>query len=75
MITSKLTAKAQTTIPQPVRVALGLRPGDEVNYQIDGDRVVLRRARPPEATGVAEDPFAAFEEWNSEADRSGYADL
>lgn len=75
MITSKLTAKAQTTIPQPVRVALGLRIGDEVIYQIDGDRVVLSRAKPAEATAVMEDPFATFEEWNSEADRRGYADL
>lgn len=75
MITSKLTAKAQTTIPQPVRVALGLRIGDEVIYQIDGDRVVLSRAKPVEATAVMEDPFATFEEWNSEADRRGYADL
>lgn len=73
MITSKLTAKAQTTIPQPVRAALGLRAGDEVIYQIDGDRVVLTRAKPVE--GVAEDPFATFEEWNSEADRRAYADL
>lgn len=75
MITSKLTAKAQTTIPQPVRSALGLRAGDEVIYQIEGDRVVLTRARPPEATGVAEDPFATFEEWSSEADRRAYANL
>jgi len=29
MITSKLTSKAQTTIPQPVRAALQLREGDE----------------------------------------------
>ena len=75
MITSKLTAKAQTTIPQPVRVALGLRSGDEVIYQIDGDRVVLTRARAPEMTGSADDPFVTFEEWNSEADRKAYADL
>jgi antitoxin PrlF len=27
MITSKITSKAQTTIPQPVRTALGLREG------------------------------------------------
>ncbi len=73
MITSKLTAKAQTTIPQPVRTALGLRAGDEVAYQIEGDRVVItRRADIP---GFAEDPFATFEEWNSEADRKAYADL
>jgi antitoxin PrlF len=30
MITSKLTTKAQTTIPQPVRAALHLEPGDEM---------------------------------------------
>lgn len=72
MITSKLTAKAQTTIPQPVRVALGLKAGDEVVYQIEGDRVVMIKARPP---GMAEDPFGAFDEWASEADRRAYADL
>ena len=71
MIKSRLTSKAQTTIPQPVRSALGLKAGDEVAYEIDGDRVVLTRAKP---TGF-EDPFAAFDEWNSDADREGYADL
>lgn len=71
MITSKLTSKAQTTIPQPVRLALGVAEGDELAYQIDGDRVILTKA----ATGLAEDPFALFEEWNSEADRQAYAKL
>ena len=72
MITSKITSKAQTTIPQPVRTALGLREGDELAYQIDGDRVVLTKAR---LAGFAEDPFATFSEWDSDADREGYADL
>ena len=72
MITSKITSKAQTTIPQPVRNALGLREGDEIVYEIEGDRVVLTKARAP---GFAEDPFAVFTEWDSEADREGYADL
>ena len=71
MITSKLTSKAQTTIPQPVRVALGLRKGDELAYQIDGNRVVVTRAE----QAVADDPFALFEEWNSEADRQAYGGL
>jgi antitoxin PrlF len=30
MITSRLTSKAQTTIPQAVRAALKLRGGDEL---------------------------------------------
>ena len=72
MITSKITSKAQTTIPQAVRTALALREGDEIAYQIEGDRVVLTKARSP---GFAEDPFATFSEWNSDADREGYADL
>jgi antitoxin PrlF len=71
MITSKLSSKAQTTIPQPVRAALQLKQGDEIVYVIDGDHVVLAKAPPP----VMEDPFACFSEWNSEADRRAYADL
>lgn len=71
MITSKLTSKAQTTIPQPVRTALGLHEGDEIAYGIEAGRVILTRvARPP-----LDDPFHTFTEWGSEADRTAYADL
>ena len=72
MITSKLTSKAQTTIPQSVRAALHLREGDEIAYAIDGDRVVLTRARPDIGT---DDPFVAFSEWDSPADAEAYAGL
>lgn len=72
MITSKLTSKAQTTIPQPVRVALGLREGDEIAYEIVDRRVVLTKAN---RSRPDDDPFATFQEWHSEADRKAYADL
>ncbi len=72
MITSKLTSKAQTTIPQPVRAALRLEVGDELLYEIDQDRVILRKARRGTET---DDPFRAFNEWNSEADKKAYGDL
>ena len=71
MITSKLTSKAQTTIPQPVRAALRLAEGDELAYEIDGGRVVLTKA----SERGAEDPFGAFTEWDSDADRKAYAGL
>jgi antitoxin PrlF len=71
MITSKLTSKAQTTIPAPVRAALRLKAGDELAYSIEGDRVVLTKAD----RGPLDDPFAAFDEWDSAADRQAYADL
>jgi antitoxin PrlF len=71
MIKSRITSKAQTTIPLPVRNALRLAEGDELVYTIEADRVVLTKAsREP-----ADDPFATFGEWSSEADRRGYAKL
>lgn len=72
MITSKLSTKAQTTIPQAVRTALRVRAGDEIAYQIDGPRVILTKANGAQG---ADDPFRTFEEWNSAADRKAYADL
>lgn len=71
MITSKLTSKAQTTIPQPVRKALRIRQGDELAYSIENGRVILTKAtrKPPE------DPFATFSEWASDNDRRAYAKL
>ena len=71
MITSKLTSKGQTTIPQPVREALHLREGEELAYRIERDRVVLTKA-----TRVKpDDPFATFDEWGSENDRRAYGRL
>ena len=77
MITSKLTSKAQTTIPRPVRAALDVAEGDELAYSIEADRVVLTKARPPSvrAGHPLDDPFATFTEWDSEADKRAFAKL
>jgi antitoxin PrlF len=71
MITSKLTTKAQTTIPQSVRAALQLETGDELAYAIEDHRVILTKAD----SGKTEDPFRTFNEWNSAADRKAYGKL
>ena len=70
MIQSRITSKAQTTIPAPVRKALGLKEGDLVAYRIEEGRVVMTRAEAP-----ADDPFATFTEWDSPEDTEGYANL
>ena len=44
MILSKLTSHAQTTIPQPVRVAPELQPSEEFRYEIIAD--TKRHAKP-----------------------------
>jgi antitoxin PrlF len=68
MITSKLTSKAQTTIPQAVRAALRLTEGDELAYEIDGDRIILTKA----SNRGGEDPFGTFSEWDGAVDRKAY---
>ena len=59
MITSKLTTKSQTTVPQPFRAALGLKAGDLLWYELVDGRVILRKSP---ATPVKDDPFGAFDE-------------
>jgi antitoxin PrlF len=71
MITSRLSSKAQTTIPQPVRKALGVKEGDAIAYAITGNRVILTKV----PTTPADDPFATFTEWDSDADRRAYGKL
>ena len=71
MIISKLTSKAQTTIPQAVRMALHLSPGDEIAYVVEDGRAVITRRRPE----LRENPFASFTEWESDADEAAYASL
>jgi antitoxin PrlF len=77
MITSKLTSKAQTTIPQPVRIALGISGGDELAYAIENGRVVLTKAptRAPRKGIPFEDPFAAFSEWDTPEDEEAFANF
>jgi antitoxin PrlF len=73
MITSKITSKAQTTIPQAIRTELQLREGDEIAYFIEAGKVTIRKA--PMVAPAADDPFGVFTEWDSDADRNAYGNL
>ena len=47
MIESAITSKGQTTLPKPVRKALGVVPGDRVRYVIfDNNEVRMIPVRP-----------------------------
>jgi len=71
---SKLTRKYQATIPAPVRTLLRLEAGDTVAFDIENDRVHIRKARPVDIafTRAVE---SSLEEWGSEADEEAYRDL
>jgi AbrB family looped-hinge helix DNA binding protein len=51
---STLTSKGQVTIPQEIRIRLGLREGDRVEFVASGDAIVIRPAR------AAGNPFLEF---------------
>ena len=73
MILGKITAKAQTTVPRAVRLALGLKPGDDVVWEIEGEQVVMSRARRTVDPFIGN--FDTFTEWASEADCKAFDNL
>lgn len=71
---SRLSSKGQVTIPSEVRERLALEPGDTVLYDVEEDRVLLRRAEPFDLAyhaAVSE----TLEEWASEEDEEAFRDL
>lgn len=41
-MTSRVGPKGQVVIPKPLRDQLGIEPGDEVVFWLDGDHVAVR---------------------------------
>ena len=51
---SQLTSKGQVTIPKDVRIRLGLKEGERVEFVTEGDRTIIRPAQ------NAANPFAKY---------------
>ncbi len=47
MPTTTVSSRYQITLPAEVRKALGIKPGDRLEVEVEGGRIVLRLARPP----------------------------
>lgn len=72
---AKITSKSQTTIPQEIRTALRLSPGDTIAWElIEGGMARVRRVEPLdlEHLRALEDTLG---EWNSAADDEAYRGL
>lgn len=72
--TSRLSAKGQVTIPAGIRETLKLLPGDYVAYELQGEKVTLKKITPFDAAyhaAVGE----TLEEWNSPEDEEAFSDL
>jgi len=71
---SKVTAKAQTTVPKEVRAALGVKAGDMLVYRIARGKVTLARAEPLDRAYLKA-VESTLSEWASPEDAAAYDDL
>jgi len=71
---SKITAKAQTTVPKEVRQALGVKAGDTLVYRISKGKVTLARAEPLDRAYL-KSLEATLSEWASDEDAAAYDNL
>ncbi len=76
-IITKLTTKHQTTIPAEVRSVLGVKAGDQVEFQIENDRVTISKAKPglsdDLAFGLAQ--ATSMRDWDTPEDDEAFRDL
>ena len=74
METAKLTARGQTTIPKRIRAEAGFRAGDLLAFEIERDRLIVRRGAP-----ARDDYLAGLErtlsEWASPEDEDAWNGL
>jgi AbrB family looped-hinge helix DNA binding protein len=70
MTTVKVSRKNQIAVPAAVRRRLGIRPGDVLDVEVEGSRVVLRARRP---TALADLLAIAPDMWRG-ADAERYVD-
>lgn len=72
---AKITTKGQTTIPQDVRAALHLAPGDLIAWEVDAQGAARVRRVQPLDIEYLRAVEGTLTEWAGSADEEAYRDL
>ncbi|EQD38121.1 MAG: type II toxin-antitoxin system PrlF family antitoxin [Metallibacterium scheffleri] len=72
---AKITAKGQTTIPQDVRAALHVAPGDLIAWEVRADGTATVRRVQPLDIDYLRAVEGTLSEWHSPADEEAYRGL
>ncbi|WP_291993619.1 type II toxin-antitoxin system PrlF family antitoxin [Candidatus Accumulibacter sp. ACC003] len=72
---AKITAKGQTTIPQDVRVALHVAPGDLIAWEVGADGTATVRRVQPLDIEYLRAVEGTLSEWSGSADEEAYREL
>ena len=75
MKASKLTSKYQATVPKEVRELLGLNAGDAVQWEIEDDKVVVRKLQAFDLEWHKAIELTQMPEWGSKEDDEAYESL
>lgn len=71
---SRVTQKFQATIPLKVRTLLGLAKGDTLNFELEGDKIILKKATALD-TSYLHALESTLSEWSSPLDDEAFHDL
>jgi AbrB family looped-hinge helix DNA binding protein len=72
---AKITSKGQTTIPQDVRAALHVAPGDLIAWEVGDDGTATVRRVQPMDIEYLRAIEGTLSEWSGAADEEAYGDL
>lgn len=72
---AKITSKGQTTVPQEIRAALNVSPGDLIAWEVDTRGVAMVRRVEPLDIDYLRAVEATLGEWATEADEEAYRGL
>ena len=72
---AKITAKGQTTIPQEVRAALKVSPGDLIAWEVGADGTATVRRVQPMDIEYMRAVEGTLTEWAGAADEEAYGGL
>jgi len=74
MTLGKLSKKGQITVPKEVRDALHAKPGDILIYEVEGNRVLLRKMEPFDVA-FHDALSGTLTEWADPKDDEAFRDL
>ncbi len=72
---AKITAKGQTTIPQDIRAAMRVSPGDLIAWEVGADSTATVRRVQPLDIDYLRAVEGTLSEWAGQADEEAYRGL
>lgn len=71
---SRVSSKGQIVLPLEIRSQLGIEQGTVLSYEVEEDRIILRKVMPLDSKYL-DGLETTLSEWSSEEDEQAFRDL